>query len=330
MQPETMLTRSRRSVTILMLLLVVLTALAGCGPRATGGAVAASADESQVVIDLPALVIDVQADGSMTIGGQPVTQLGAMIGQDLSTLAVPVDTVNFLTQAKIQHIQIDNTAEGILILVNGQPIPSLAWDGEKLVATGEVLETLGGGLALLDKLLPMIRNLGIGVILRFPVAAGTEILPFVAADDEAASRALAAQQEFLDAVGTPPTFEVTVTYADDGTWSVAGLSQAELAQFLPAVQNTLNLPLNVIQTASGAGIDEIALSTNPDGIFIAVNGKTLPYITWADGRINHVLTLAQQTGLLGDDLNAQTLLNTIEGLLPAVQASNLKLTVVFP
>lgn len=291
---------------------------------------AATADESQVVVDLPALVIDVQTDGSMTIGDQSVAELGAMVGQDLSTLVVPADTVSFLTQAGVQHIQIDNTADGILILVNGQAIPSLAWDGEKLVATGEVLETLGGGLALLDKLLPMIRSLGLGVIMRFPVTSGTEALPFVAADDETATRALAAQQEFLDAVGTPPTFEVTVTYAEDGTWNVAGLSQAELAQFLPAVQNTLNLPLNVIQTASAAGIDEITLSTNTDGIFIAVNGKTLPYITWADGRVNHILTLAQQTGLLGTDLNAQTLINTVEGLLPAVQASNLKLTVNFP
>lgn len=330
MQTGTMLTRSRRPVVFLTLLLVVLTALAGCGPRATGGDVAATADESQIAIDLPALVIDVQPDGSLSIGGQPVAQLGAMAGQDLSTLIIPADTVDFLTAANIQHIQVDNTADGLLILVNGQAMPSLAWDGEKLVATGEVLETLGGGLALLDKLLPMVRSLGLGVTMRFPIAQGAEVLPMVVVDDQIAATARAAQQEFLDAVGTPPTFAATVTYMADGSWSVAGLSQAELAQYLPAVQNYLSLSPSLIQSASAAGIDKLTISTNTDGIFIAVNGKTLPYITWADGRINHILTLVQQTGLLGEGLDAQTLINTVEGLLPAVQASNLTLSVDFP
>ncbi len=296
MHTGTMLTRKRRSVVILTLLLVALTVLAGCGPRATGGEVAAAADQSDVVVDLPALVIDVQADGTTTIGGQPVAELGAMLGQDLSTLNVPAETVAFLTAANIQHIQIDNTADGILILVNGQPMPSLAWDGDKLVATGQVLETLGGGLALLDRVLPLIQNLGFGVILRFPIAEGGEALPFVALDDEVATRAMAAQQEFLAAVGTPPSFAVTVTYSPDGTWTMAGLSQADMAQFLPGVSNYLNLDPALIQAASSAGIDALTLSTNSDGIFIAVNDQTLPYITWADGRINHILSLVEQTG----------------------------------
>lgn len=331
MQTGTILTRGRRSAVFLTLLLVALTALAGCGPRATGGEVAAAADQSQIVVDLPALVIDVQPDGTTTIGGQPVAELGTMLNQDLSTLNVPPETVDFLTASNIQHIQIDNTAEGLLILVNGQPMPSIAWDGEQLVATGEMLETLGGGLTLLDKVLPLIQNLGIGVILRFPTAEGAEPLPFVAVDDEVATRAMAAQQEFLDVVGTPPTFAVTVAYAEDGTWQLAGLTQAEVAQVLPMIPaGALNLQPGMIQTASSAGINEITLSTNSQGIFIAVNDQTLPYITWADGRINHTLSLIEQTGLLGTDANVQIIMDTIEGLLPAVQASNIQLTVTFP
>lgn len=331
METGTILARSRRSVVLLTLLLVALTALAGCGPRATGGEVAAAADQSEIVVDLPALVIDVQADGTTTIGGQPVSELGAMIGQDLSTLNVPAETVDFLTAANIQHIQIDNTAQGLLILVNGQPMPSLAWDGEKLVATGQVLETLGGGLALLDKLLPMIQNLGIGVIVRFPLAEGAESLPYVAVDDEIAARAMAAQQEFLDVVGTPPTFAVTVAYDDQGNWQLAGLTQSEVAQVLPMIPaGALNLQPNLIQAASSAGINEITLSTNADGIFISVNGQTLPYITWAEGRINHILTLVEEAGLLGADPNMPVIIDTVEGLLPAVQASNIELTVTFP
>ena len=326
-----LLKRSGRSVVLMSLLLVVLLVVAGCGPRATGGQLAASAGADQVVIDLPALVVDVQADGSASVGGQSLADLGALIGQDLSALTFPVDTVAFLTASNIQHIQIDNTANGLLILINGQAIPSLAWDGEKLVATAEVLDILGGGVALLDKVLPLVRNLGIGITLRLPIAAGEAAIPLVVVDDEVAARSMAAQQEFLAAVGTPPTFQIAVTYAPDGTWTVMNMTQAEWSQVMGMVPwEALNLPAELVQGASAAGIDTVGLSTNSDGIFISINGKTLPYISWADGRINYVLTLAEQTGLLGDDPNIAQIIDTVEALLPAVQASNVSLIVTFP
>lgn len=326
-----LLKRSGRSVVLMSLLLVVLLVVAGCGPRATGGQLAASAGSDQVVIDLPALVIDVQSDGSASVGGQSLAELGALIGQDLSALTFPPDTVDFLTASNIQHIQIDNTADGLLILINGQAIPSLAWDGEKLVATAEVLDILGGGVALLDKVLPMVRNLGIGVTLRFPVAAGEAPIPLVVVDDEVAARSLAAQQEFLAAVGTPPTFQIAVTYAPDGTWTVMDMTQAEWSQVMGMVPwEALNLPPDLVQGASAAGIKQVGLATNSEGIFISINGKTLPYIRWADGRINYVLALAERTGLLGDDPNIAQIIDTVEALLPAVQASNVNLNVSFP
>jgi hypothetical protein len=219
-------------------------------------------------------------------------------------------------------------------LVNGQSIPSLAWDGEKLVATAEVLETLGAGVALLDRVLPLLTNLGIGVIIRFPLAEGAEALPMVAPENEAATRAIAAQQEFLAAVGTPPVFQVTIAYAADGSWTVADLPQAELAQLIPGATQLLTLPATTVQGMTNAGITEIGLATNTDGIFISINGKTLPYITWADGRVNHLLTLAEETGLLsqvvGADPNMVAILDTVESLLPAVQAPNVSLRVTFP
>lgn len=316
------------------LLLVALMLLAGCAPRATSGAVAAAADESQIVIDLPALVLDVQPGGSISVGGQALTELGGGLGAGLAGVAIPAAMVDSVTAYNIQHIQIDNTAEGLLILVNGEAIPSLAWDGEKLVATAEVLDTIGSGVALLDRVLPLLTNVGVGVIIRFPLAAGEEPLPLVAPESAAAAEALAAQQEFLAAVGTPPTFGLTINYAADGTWTVADLAQAEWSQLLPVPWEMLNQTPDNIARLTSSGIKEIGLATNSDGIFISINGKTLPYITWADGRINHLLSLAEQTGLLsqvlGDSPDMAGILDTVEGLLPAVQASNVSLRVTFP
>jgi hypothetical protein len=334
MQRENLLTQKRRSMLLVSLVLAVLVLLVGCAPRATSGQLAANADSADVVIDLPALVIDVLANGQLSLGGQSLVDLGSQFGTDLAAAALPQETVDFLTVSNIQHIQVDNTAEGLLILVNGKPIPSLAWDGEKLVATAEVLDTLGAGVALLDKVLPLVTNMGIGVIIRFPVASGTDTMPMVAIDDEIAAQSRAAQEQFLAAVGTPPTFQLTVQYAPDGTWTVADLAQSQWSQLLPIPWESLNLSPDLVSQVSAAGIGEIGLATNSDGIFISINGKTLPYITWADGRVNQLLALAQETGLLsqvlGADPNMQAIMDTVTSLLPAVQASNVSLRVTFP
>jgi hypothetical protein len=334
MQRGTLLKRGNRSLVLVSLLMVALVLLVGCAPRATSGQIAAAADESQLVVDLPALVLDVQADGSLSVGGQPVTELAGGLGAGLAAAAIPSTMVDSITAYNIQHIQIDNTPEGLLILVNGQAIPSLAWDGEKLIATAEVLENMGAGVALLDRVLPLVTNIGIGVIMRFPVAAGEEALPLVAPASDVAAAAMAAQQEFLESVQIPPVFHLTIAYAADGTWQIADLGQADLSALLPGVTDMLNLTPAGVQSITGMGINELELATNTDGIFISINGQTLPYLTWADGRVNHLLTLARDTGLLdtltGGSPDMVALVDYIESLLPSLQATDFRLRVTFP
>ena len=330
MQRGTLLKRSDRSL-VLVSLLVALVLLVGCAPRATGGELAATADESQIVVDLPAIVLDVQPSGDIQVGGQSLTELGGQFGAAGFTL--PPETVQAVTASNIQHIQVDNTSEGLLILVNGAPIPSLAWDGEKLVATADVLESLGAGYTLLDKVLPLITQLGVGLIVRFPLAEGAEPLELVSTNNEVAAQAIAAQEEFLAAVGEPPVFQMTIAYAPDGTWAIADVDQAEWSQLLPVPLDMLNLPAETVQGLTAAGITEIGLATNADGIFLSINGETLPYITWADGRVNQLLVLAEESGLLaqitGNDPNMPAILDTVQSLLPAVQASEVSVRVTF-
>ena len=179
--------RSGRWTVLLTVLLVGLLMMSACAPRATGGEIAASAAEADVAVDLPALVLDIQPDGSLSVGGLPLKELGAVVGQDLSAANLGPDTAAALASAGIQHIQIDNTPDGLLVLVNGKPIPSLAWDGESLVTTAEVVEQVGGpSVALLDKLLPLIGKMGLGVIVRAPVPEGADRLPLVNMDSESA------------------------------------------------------------------------------------------------------------------------------------------------
>jgi len=334
MQRGNLLKRGNWALVLMSVLMMALVLLAGCAPRASAADTtkAASADESQIVVDLPALVLDVQPDGSIDVGGKKLAELGGNLSASLAGVNIPPSMVDNITAYNIQHIQLDNTPEGLLILVNGQAIPSLAWDGDKLVATADVLEQLGSGVAVLDRVLPLIGDLGLGVILRFPLAQGEAVLPMVAPQSDDAAKAIQAQKEFLDAVGTPPVVHFTLAYNADGTWTIADINQADLsAMNLPL--DMLNLTPDTIAKVTDAGIKEIGLSTNKDGIFISINGKTLPYLTWADGRVSHLLTLAKDTGLLSQvtgDPNMSGAIDTIESLLPAIQASDVSLKVTFP
>jgi len=330
--------KSRRLILLVSVMLAALIALAGCGPRAGGGELSANSKAGDLVVDLPAIYIDFDNDGNPSIGGQSVTQLAALAGQNLDQLKIDKQWIQYLTATNVQHIHIDNTPNGLMILVNGEPIPSLGWDGKTLTSTGAAVKMLSPAVPpMLEKLLPLITQLGIGAVIRFPVADGAPVIPLVVQGDKtAAAQALSAQKEYLASVGTPPQVRVTVNYAADGTWQVEGMTAEEWQQAVPGFNwRSLNLTPEVIQSATGAGISTVGLATNKDGVFISINGNTLPHLTWGNGEINHVLDLAAQMGLLqmlpgGNGPQMQTMLDTVKSLLPAVQTSDVNLTVNFP
>jgi hypothetical protein len=330
--------QSRRWTLLVSIMLVAMLALAACGPRAGGGELAANSQPQDLVVDLPAIYIDFDNDGTPSIGGQPVAQLAALAGQNLAQLKIDKQWIQYLTATNVQHIHIDNTPKGIMILVNGEPIPSLGWDGKSLSSTGTTLKMLSPAVPpILEKLLPLVTQLGIGAVIRFPVADGAQLIPLVVqGDNTAAAVAVAAQQDYLKSVGTPPQIRLTINYDANGTWQVEGMNAEEWQQSVPNFNwRQLNLPPDLIQNASAAGISTVGLNTNQDGVFISINGNTLPHITWGNGEINHVLDLAAQMGLLqmlpgGNGPQMQTMLDTVKSLLPAVQTSDVNLTVNFP
>lgn len=249
-------------------------------------------------------------------------------------ISVPPDTVKMMEDAGIQHIQIDNTPDGLLVLVNGKAVPSIAWDGESLVTTAEVVDKFGvAPIALLDKLLPLITNLGIGVTIRVPVPAGTEAIPLGVVETDAADRAMSAQAEFLSAVVTPPTFSIGVNYAADGSWDIAGISKADLNSMVPGLGDSLPSDPGFVATMKGLGITQLGFATSEDGFFLTINGDRLPYVTWADGRINNVLALAAETGMLDNavpGMDANALMQYVDAILPAILASHVSLNINFP
>ncbi|MEM7129912.1 MAG: hypothetical protein AAF702_26500 [Chloroflexota bacterium] len=329
----------RRQILIFLLLLLgIMLTMSACGPRATGGATIMMAGDERVAVDLPVIVIDYDTEGIPSFGGTPLGQLIQIIGFDegqLGRIQLTPETVTMMAHANIQHIQIDNSVDGLLILVNGQPIPSLVWNEESLVATAEVMEMFGYGINLLEQVLPTLQTIGIGAIIRFPVGADAEIIPTVVAGDESiASEVEVSQQRFVETVGTPPQIQIIVHYAQDGSWEVAGLNPDQWTQVLPAPWYALNLPPTLITDLTDSGVRRVGFATNEDGLFISVNDKTLPHIGWSHGELQHVLHLTDQLGLLeaavGGIAHAEELVVLFEEWLPAVQMINLRLSVHFP
>jgi hypothetical protein len=190
-------------------------------------------------------------------------------------------------------------------------------------------------MPVLEKLLPVLTNLGMGVIVRFPVKEGAEVIPTYIEGGEAAMAARAAQEEFLTTVGdTPPTIRLPVYYDVDGGWRVGDLTDAEWTNLTGIPFQAARLTPEMVQNLIDAGITEITVSTDPEGIHLSINDHDLPYIGWADGEINHLLTLAEQMGLwdtLADSgMNMGELVGMVETLLPIVQSTNTDINVYLP
>ncbi|MBI3959345.1 MAG: hypothetical protein HY328_11100, partial [Chloroflexi bacterium] len=236
------------------LLMIAALVLSGCAPRTGAGSSAAMAMDDELVIDLPAIVIDFDSSGGASIGGVPASEMGAMAGVDLAGLGLSPDWVSYFSMTNIQHLQVNNSADGLLVLVNGQPVPSLEWDENSLVATASAVSSLGIAIPVLDKVLPLVQQLGIGVIMRFPVQAGAEVIPFsVMGDGSAAEMAQAAQAEFLAAVGAPPKINLPIVYQADGSYSVGDLSDAEWTALTGVPWYALRLDTNAIASLTASG-----------------------------------------------------------------------------
>lgn len=327
----------RRLAIGLTLLLITVLVIAGCAPRAEGGMTTELAGTEDLAVDMPALVIDFAADGSASVGDIPVAELGAAFAPGmLDALAMPPEQVAQMIDAGIQHLQISNSPGGLLILINGQPIPSIKWDGDILATTAGVASMFGQEIPVLEKLLPLVTHLGLGAIVRFPLADGVASLPtHPDGDTPAATASRMAQEDFLSTVGNPPTITIPVMYDTDGSWRVGDLSDAEWTNLTGmAFFDSMRMQPSAVESFMKAGIDEISLATDPMGIHIRINGEDLPYIGWQDGELNHVLALADQMGvwemLESTGMNPDEIVTLVETLLPIVQASEISINAHFP
>ena len=335
------------------LLLVAALIFSGCTPRTGAGSVVVR-DPDQFYVDLPAIVIDYASDGTASIGGlshmdignvekpggielppEPGVRLG--LAMFWYTLSLDPIWIQYFTAANIQHFQVNNNADGVFLLVNGRQIPSLVWEEGSLVATADAVNALGLGVPVLNKVLPLVQKLGMGFVLRFPVAEGVEFIPLTGQEDsEETIRAREAQAQMLSFFGIPPAIDLPIIYHADGSWTLAELSDTEWSFLTLVPFYALRLPPSVISNLTDAGVTTVILKTDQEGIHIGVNEVSLPYISWGSGEVQNVLALVKQSGLLeplasimpGGDV--YQVLDLFESILPLLQMTNANITVYLP
>ena len=314
---------NRRVTLWAAIMLIAVLALSGCAPRAGQGSIADDAD--QLVIDLPALVIDFGMDGTPAIKNAALADLVPL------DLPVPPEMVFLMEASNIQHIQVSNTPDGLLLLVNGRSIPSISYKGDSLSALPGALSSFGMVIPMADLLFALVDQLGIGVIAKFPVAPGAEEIPlYIEGDSSAAMAAKAAQEEFLAAVGTPPRINLPIFYEADGSFSIGDLSIEEMNAMTDYALAPLAMTLGQLGMARSLGISQLGISTNLDGITISIDGNALPTLDWSDGKASNLLELITTIPVLDMAMpGIGSMLPTINQILPLVQATEFDLTLHF-
>lgn len=316
-----------------LLVFIALLPIAGCAPRAGGGE---AAEMDGFAIDLPALVIDYDAEGNPSIGNWLLTEIANMFAPgSMDSLILPPEQIGMMTDGNIQHVQVSTRAHGLQLLVNGEAVPSIEWGEDTLAETGTLVSEMGSDIPLLNKLLPLLRHIGLGAIVRFPVAEGTEAIPaYVEGETENAAVVRETQEAFLAKVGVKPKINIPVHYNMDGGWTVGDLTEAEWTSLTGIPWDSLRLPPDLIQSAADSGITKVTISTAQDGIFLTINETALPHLSWDEGKLQHVIDLAAQMGALdavtGMGMSMDDVMMAVDGILPLIQISDANIEVLFP
>jgi len=308
--------------TVLVLLTIAGLILAGCGPAVMPQNTQTDSGE-QFVVALPQMVIDFDAAGNPSIMGMNLIDAGKMVGQDLSGLGLSnvyvtpeIKLIDSLMAANVQNIELRQTGDGVAILVNGKPLPHIAWTDASLSQATDLAAMFNvQGLDLIKKVLPMVRRLGVNVVLRLPAAAGAEVIPLT---DPNVPIPAPKPDDAPDSV----VAKMEVKYDGQGVPSIMGISARDLQAM------GLNMPLalapSVIESLKANNVQSMELASKPDGIFVYANGVALPNLSWDN------TMLLNAADLYGQMNPTSPYVAAIKQFLPAINNLNIDLKLHFP
>lgn len=315
-------------VLALAAMLIVLLVVASCGG---GKEQEPEPQQPSMPLLMPRITVSLDEQGIPTVLGIPMDRLGSLLRQDVSGLKMDPATVQKLQAAGVQNIEAVATAEGLYLYINGQPLPYLALDEETRAGVGDLLKLAG----VQDNTAKLVQNLlnnkilsrtGAPVLIKLPVAPGvaeagvrdTKTLPRV---DTQQARASVAQKVLI--------LHLDAALDEQGAPTIAGTSLTDLQGALmeagiAADLSSARLNPATIASLQAANVALLQVETEPEGIYINVNGQRLPRLAWDDERLQN---LAALYGGLEPDSPYLPLLHF---LLPYIQGADIELGVTLP
>ena len=295
---------SRRFGWIVSLLIVTALVLSACGTRpvpSTSQGEKTNAQEFRV--ELPRITVNIDEKGTPTVMGMSLADLSKLTGGSIASFQLDPAQVAQLQASNIQHIELLHRGDGLYLYVNGKSLPYVRWDQNTLQNAAKMLQTLDpqvNGMHLAEwipSLLPMVRSVGLDIVLMLPLKEGAAKIDVRPEDQEPpAPPADSGQRQAAAVVNLPIVYDLT------GTPQVIGRGgqmfrpdAAALAQM-----GLTNLPIyltsETVDSLMAANVQFITIQSSSIGLQVTVNNDALPLVGWGEAELANALELAKGTG----------------------------------
>jgi len=283
-----------RGIAAVIVVLVVAMLLAGCG----GKKEEVQQPKREGPVLLPSLTVKLNEEGAPTVLGIPPKLLSTVLRQDVSAFSVPAETVKNLMDAGVQHAEFVVAGDGLYIFVNGQPMPYLVLDDQTRQSVGELLKLAGVDDKMATNVQNLLNNqfisrLGVPLVVKLPVPAGQPEIPV-----RAKGPVPMVNTDQARASVTDPSLiaHVDVAVDDQGVPTLAGTSMSEMqgafeTAGLPVDLSGVRIDPTTIAGLTAGGIHLVQLETEPEGLYLYVNGNRLPRVAYDQARLQSALDL---------------------------------------
>jgi hypothetical protein len=278
-----------------MVIVVLIGLLTGCA-AAPGGTAdvleGVTPDLDAFVFRLPRLYVlyveTAEGYAEPTLWGISASNVESWFGLDLSMVKIPQFYMDWVKASDVQHFELVHDGKGIFLYANGEAMPYLAWDGESMDLAGQLMGPLGVPNGdLIRRLLPLLRHIGLDIVVQMPLAAGADIIPYRDPDGGLLETTAAAAME-----NPAAELKLQVTYDEAGVPSLLGMSAAVLQPMMGYTPGRLDPQL--IDRVKQVGIEQLSLQLQGNGLFIYVNDQALPNIAWSEEHLGNALDLYQE------------------------------------
>jgi hypothetical protein len=312
----------RKSVWVVLTIVVLV--LAACGP-AMQPAASPQTDSGEVfTVALPQIQVDFDQNGNPSVLGIDATKLQSY-GVNLPVTGIGPAAAAQMTKNNIQNIELRQTGNGVVVFVNGKALPYLAWTDASLQQLTDLTGLLGAGspnsqvLNLVKKLLPIVRRVGLDLVMTFPKADAAQAIP------------LANPNDVVKAVAAPATgpasavVQFEIKYDENGVPSILGISAADLAAM--GLNAPLALAPSALKSLQANNIQNMELRSKGDGVYVYVNGNPLPNIAWDKQLLGNAVDLWLQ---MNPGVSQYVPVDLVKQVAPSIANADLSVLVHFP